>query len=308
MREKDLLVSDFTKSLNGTIMTFMKDSREKFDVEYQKTNEAVSAQEKEIETLHATLGQFFANMNSMIDKARTNVQEIKGGTAGMAQNRKSVDEKLSVWSNEITSHGERYQTFVDNEKRLDVGLRKIMTDSQKTNTTVINKVQDCTKTVTSDVKCSLTTLDTNVSSTLQFISGALHTQNDEIADLDTKLNKATHEKLTESGTLVQKCNASMTGVATNTASLLNCLTKGISTHESSTKTQLLTISDDAEKFRRNEVKTYQSTGMTPARKEYRIIRDLAATSPHDRIIRKFTLDNNASELDSSIVSEVRVVN
>lgn len=304
MKEKDFLVSEFTKSLSGSIMASIKEARAEFELEHQKTNEAVSAQEKEIESIQATLGQFYANMNIMIGKARTNVQEIKGGTAGMMQNRESVDQTLNDWSKDITTHGEQYQTLVEKEKKIDHDIKKAVTAAQKSNTTVIKKVQDCTNIVTSDVKCSLNTVGTNVSSTLQYISNALHSLNYDISDLDLKLNKTTEEQLMEAKDLAQKCNTCVTGVATNSASLLNCLRKGISTYESDTKSQLLTISDDAEKFRRNEVKTYQPTGMTPARKEYHIIRDLAATSPHDRIIRKFTLDNHAGDLDSSIVSEV----
>lgn len=305
MKEKDFLVSEFTKELNGSIEAFTKETKAKFDLECQKTNEAVSAQENEIETLQTTLSEFYSNMTSMIDKARTNLQDIKGGTSRMAENHESIGQKMNEWTKEIQNHGKQYQTYVLRETKTNQDFRQQASDTLNTNKSVINQIQDSSNRVTSDVKSSLTNLGTQVNSTFDYISTSLHSQKTDICELDAKISKTSQEKLMESNDLIQKCNSCVNGVVTNTASLLNCFRKGIVTHEKETKNHLLKISDDAETFRRNEVKKYQPTGMTPARKEYRIVRDLAATSPHERIVRKFKLDNTGgSDLDSSIVSEV----
>ncbi|XP_063699517.1 kinesin-like protein Klp61F [Culicoides brevitarsis] len=303
IHEKDVLVNNFTESLKSAMTTFMRESREKFDAEYKKTTEVVAKQEKELETLQSTFGQFVATMNTMLSQAKTNVADFKTGAAHLEENRKLVDAKMQSWTNDLTSHGTAYQTFIAKETKFNEELSQQATEVHETNKNSLDKMQNCTAEHVSDAKCSLTTLDKKVSTAFEDISALWHSQTREITELDTKVSKNTDEKLTSSKDLVQKCNNCVTAVTANSASLMNCLRKGIQTHESETKTKLLRVSDDAEHFRRNEIKSYQPTGQTPARKEYRIVRDLAVTSPHHRIIRKFMLDNTASDLDSSIVSE-----
>lgn len=61
--------------------------------------------------------------------------------------------------------------------------------------------------------------------------------------------------------------------------------------------QCTTSIDD---FEQQDVLTYKSTGETPARKDYRVNRNLVATSPHERIIKRFHLESGM--LDSSLLN------
>lgn len=57
-------------------------------------------------------------------------------------------------------------------------------------------------------------------------------------------------------------------------------------------------------FRNEEVYLYRSTGETPVRKDYKYNRNLNATSPHDRIIKRLRLEQGLSDSllhDSSIM-------
>lgn len=51
---------------------------------------------------------------------------------------------------------------------------------------------------------------------------------------------------------------------------------------------------------------FNDLGMTPAKREFNYPKVLAATSPHDRIIRRFWSNHNESDLDVSMsISEVQ---
>uniref|UniRef100_A0A336LMR6 CSON012993 protein n=1 Tax=Culicoides sonorensis TaxID=179676 RepID=A0A336LMR6_CULSO len=300
MEQKNSLVSQFVQTINGSIIDFAKDAGAAFDVDSKRANEAIELQKKELEELRQ-LGQLFI---SKIESANKNLESVETGTLGMMNYRKNVDQKLNDWTKDITCHSEAYQSLVKQEDNLNTELKEIISEANSSSTSILNKIQDSTKTTISDIKCSLGTLESNITSNAQYVSSTLEKQNKVFDELEFQLNEKINSKITDSANTLQKCNTCMTEVATNCASLINCLGKSVATYENETKTKLLTISDDTEKFRQNEIKVYQSTGMTPARKEYRIIRDLAATSPHDRIVRKFTLEHNNSDLDSSIVSEI----
>lgn len=304
MREKDSLVTAFTREIRDSITNFSKESRSEFDTNFQKTQNGIVSQESELQSIRTTLSQFFTSMSGMIDRVDANLKEVKQGTTGLEQNQRKIDSKFESLGRDMTSHVDSYQLLVEKETKIDEKLEKHASDTQNVNTKHVSSVQDAVESVTNDVKCVLSDLSSNISSSVQYVKDTLTAQNQDLTELDKKFNVSTSEKLMESENLMQKCGSCVNSVATNATSLLNCLCKDITTHTSDTKTKLLKISDETEKFRRNEIKVYQPTGMTPARKEYRIVRDLAATSPHDRIIRKFTLEGNASDLDSSIVSEV----
>lgn len=58
-----------------------------------------------------------------------------------------------------------------------------------------------------------------------------------------------------------------------------------------------------ERFHRSELQTYRSTGNTPAKREFVYSKQLAQTSPHDRLVRRFwgANDNAAvADLDCSV--------
>jgi kinesin family protein 11 len=67
------------------------------------------------------------------------------------------------------------------------------------------------------------------------------------------------------------------------------------------------ISRDIDEYHDEDVFSYRPSGETPARKEYKFNRQLNTTSPHDRIIRRYRLEqgfNDSSLHDTSII-EVR---
>lgn len=78
-----------------------------------------------------------------------------------------------------------------------------------------------------------------------------------------------------------------------------CLQKVVVEAETKVVEHLLKCSDNLNSFNQEELVKYEPSGATPARKEYQFTRNLATTSPHDRLIRKFRLEG-AHDLDTSI--------
>uniref|UniRef100_A0A182RSQ1 Kinesin motor domain-containing protein n=1 Tax=Anopheles funestus TaxID=62324 RepID=A0A182RSQ1_ANOFN len=63
--------------------------------------------------------------------------------------------------------------------------------------------------------------------------------------------------------------------------------------------QLLQLQSEFERFHEKDLTFYQSTGKTPIRKKVQYPRDIAQTSPDDRIIRRFWRDRGMAEVDLS---------
>lgn len=70
--------------------------------------------------------------------------------------------------------------------------------------------------------------------------------------------------------------------------------------------KLVKCTSEIDQFKQQDMLQYKPTGSTPARKEFKINRNLVATSPHDRIIKRLRMDKGLSEstLDGSILEVV----
>lgn len=77
--------------------------------------------------------------------------------------------------------------------------------------------------------------------------------------------------------------------------------------EASVCKKLVQSSNEIKQFEQGDVLKYRPTGETPARKDYKMNKNLAATSPHDQIIKRLRLENgndlNESQFDASFVAE-----
>lgn len=78
------------------------------------------------------------------------------------------------------------------------------------------------------------------------------------------------------------------------------LHKGVYEVENSVQSKLNKCSKDIVEFQDDDLFKYKSTGETPSRKEYKFNKTIAATSPHNRIIKRLRLEKGLSDtLDNS---------
>ena len=78
------------------------------------------------------------------------------------------------------------------------------------------------------------------------------------------------------------------------------LHKGVSEVEKNVHNKLNKCSKDIVEFQDDDLIKYKSTGETPSRKDYKFNKNIAATSPHSRIIKRLRLEKGLSDtLDNS---------
>lgn len=92
-----------------------------------------------------------------------------------------------------------------------------------------------------------------------------------------------------------------------TIALNKQLQRNITSYQNQTSANLAELSEQVDRFHRDELTLYQPTGQTPVRKTVNYPRDVPMTSPHDRIIRRFWRERGRADLDlSTTISEVSV--
>lgn len=138
----------------------------------------------------------------------------------------------------------------------------------------------------------------NLSSKLKENTGELKTQiNQIIEDTERRFGTAATEINKESERTKQ--------FASYCVNVNESADKTVSDQIFSIKNTVLTCEEDVEVFHKHDVKKYTSTGKTPAGKDFKIIRNLASTSPAESIIRRYRQEKTANKnLCSSILSEV----
>lgn len=91
---------------------------------------------------------------------------------------------------------------------------------------------------------------------------------------------------------------------TTTVALNKQLQRKITTYQNQTNANLAEVTAHISRFHREELQLYQPTGQTPVRKTISYPKDLAMTSPHDRIVRRFWRERGMQDLDlSNAISE-----
>uniref|UniRef100_A0A1Q3EX54 Putative kinesin-like protein n=1 Tax=Culex tarsalis TaxID=7177 RepID=A0A1Q3EX54_CULTA len=91
---------------------------------------------------------------------------------------------------------------------------------------------------------------------------------------------------------------------TTTVALNKQLQRTVSTYQNQTNANIAEMGAQIGRFHQNELQLYQPTGETPVRKAIAYPKDLAMTSPHERIVRRFWRERGMQELDlSSAISE-----
>lgn len=91
-----------------------------------------------------------------------------------------------------------------------------------------------------------------------------------------------------------------------TADLINKLSIQTKQHAILQRQQLETCHKDLSHFHQSELKTYAPTGTTPSKRDFIYPRTLAATSPHEDIVRRYRQEQDWSDLDTTAtIDEVR---
>ncbi|XP_055629414.1 kinesin-like protein Klp61F [Toxorhynchites rutilus septentrionalis] len=126
----------------------------------------------------------------------------------------------------------------------------------------------------------------------QFGSQFEQNQSEFTSSLQTRLQSLNHSLGLE--------HVANSDLRSTTLSLNKQLQRNITSYQSQTNANLTELTDQVNRFHQEELSLYQPTGQTPVRKTISYARDLATTSPHDRIVRRFWRERGMMDQDTSI--------
>lgn len=314
------------KKLNETSCNFnavlakklqnIHDETSEFDAQQTKINSAINASQKLNtaqlklqEKMQAQFNDFMAQLSSNVDEFQKNFATVTASVDKINDCKTSVTNQLVNCIADVKAHCDETEKQQQAQEAAAQEMKKTMTELKKMSGENKEKLHKGLVQYSVSVTEKLTSTTHEVENFIGDVKGRCEAHRSEFITFDAEKTEELDKRDQQLAQQFDLCKTCVKNSSVNCTSLLERVQKSLNEYGNETKTLVRKTSDDAEHFRRNEVKTYLPTGATPERKDYRIVRDLAATSPHDRIIRRFRMDhNNSADLDSSAtISEVRLI-
>lgn len=123
-----------------------------------------------------------------------------------------------------------------------------------------------------------------------------------VSDFEQHQSKSTATHSAQTLALQDKINSeavTQSEFRHTTIALNKQLQRNITSYQKQTNANLGELTEQVDRFHREELTLYQPTGQTPVRKNVNYPKDIPMTSPHDRIIRRFWRERGMAELDLS---------
>lgn len=315
VKKQNEMINVFNANLSHQLQK-IRDETTPFYSHQKQIHEAInasqfinSAQKQLQEKMQVQFAEFMSQLNSNVERFDYNFKNITTEVDKMSACNTSVADQLATCISNIKTHHEEAEKQEQSHEGVVQQINETMAEIQKKNSedklTLYNSLTKYSSSIAEKVKTT--------SSEFENMIGNVKSQNKEnqieLVDFDTEKNQEHCTREQQLQNQYELCKTCVTNSSINCKSLLEQAEKFLNQYDKETKTLITKTSDDVENFRKNEVKTYLPSGVTPERKKYRIERDLASTSPHDRIIRQFRMEyNKGADLDSStMVSEVSLI-
>lgn len=267
--------SDFTQM--STKMKTQTDIQKQKLLEVQRLLADLDAIQNEFGPIHDTFDQ----LNSNLKAITTN--EIKTFSE---KNSLVLGEKIGCLNNFEDAHAEMSVTFTSQ-----------LTDLGNANKENESKAKESLKSSMSMVSSKELQLQSQMGEVQASVNQELKhfaQMGDAIGSIDDSIKKEGSRQLLSTQEVRSVVQQTLSGLVHGA--------------EVSVCQKLAMSSNEIEQFEQGDVLKYRPTGETPARKDYKMNKNLAATSPHDQIIKRLRLENgndlNESQLDASFVAEV----
>lgn len=186
-------------------------------------------------------------------------------------------EQLSAWNNDCVEFGKTNEASV--QQMLDHNSKEqAMIDERQTELMVLLTTQ------TEAIQERINRLQT------------------EIAELDSSATATFTTDTEQSLANLRTASTRQENWNSVSVSLHNNMAREIGEYGETVASQVLMCRDRLETFHRNDLQTYRSTGETPVKREFNYPKQLAQTSPHDRLVRRFwtNFDGTVADLDCSV--------
>lgn len=222
----------------------------------------------------ATLQELWAVIDQNIS---TSIDEHDQFAADSKRHHSLQDEQLTAWNKDCLEYSNTNEESI--QKMLAKNSeRQALLDVQKTETlNMLNSQTDSIANRIRQLETEITQLETNA---VKSFAGATE---ETLANLQTATTR--------------QDDWNSVSVSLNTA-----MARDIEEYGNSVQQHVHEWCNRLDTFHRNEMQTYRSTGDTPAKREFNYPKQLAQTSPHDRLVRRFwsNVDGNVADLDCSV--------
>lgn len=278
----------------------LKTKIEGFAAEFVKVSTSLRGMTEMQKTRYNAVMQLMKEIDASNDECGT-----------MAATVDKIDESLQHFDRNALKFFRECNQVHDGECKSTIETFRVQHESSDKNLTEnLSVVKNLTSANNSDVKSSvaqqaklLSSYRDETQNSVAFTQISLN----DVIDESNKIDKKSIDQLQSTFTAE---NERTTSIAQEVKSIVQqtlaniVVATGANLHNN--LQQCTTSIDD---FEQQDVLTYKSTGETPARKDYRVNRNLVATSPHERIIKRFHLESgmlDSSSLNNSIAEVIEV--
>lgn len=253
----------------------------------KKTSDAKKVKLIQMKKLLAEIEEIndeYGSIQEQMDNVNDNLLETETTNIRVFSEKNSLilGEKMGCLKNVEDASLEMNEKFTD---QLNIVTENVKENELKTK-------ENLTK-----VSLLIASMDTQLKTQLVAVEDSLRGELIQASESDEIKNETIVEMVNEESTRSLVKNEEVKSLVQQTLSLLvNTADTNISKNIGKSKSEI-------EEFMQQDILKYKSTGETPARKEYNFNKDLVATSPHDRIIKRLRLEKgfNDSQFESSIV-------
>lgn len=216
---------------------------------------------------------------------------------------------LAVGSENIKTFGERNSSILGekmgclkNVEDSQAGMVGKLTEHLKSTAEVVNKESEKVK-ADLEQQIDLVALnETQFKTQLSAVESAVVAIVTQATDIDGEKCDGISEQMKNEGSRALVKAQEVKSLVQHT------LTGLVNDAESNVCGKLSKCSADIDEFRQEDVLKYKSSGETPARKDFKYSKNLVATSPHDRIIKRLRMESGFSDssqqLDTSLLEVV----
>lgn len=325
----------FFNTINEKIQTI----ESVLSMEKQENEKNHSQMNEKFENHNQLIEKFCSDVKSKIDQFSSEFMKISNNLKLKTETQKDKLKEIMKLLKEVDEINEECHSMPSQVDQVNTNLKSI-------ETTLMNEFEENHKKIVEDETNSLKSIQNyrmktvdQISENIQLVSEITKSNNNELKmSLDQQAksisnnNDQLHENLTKMRDVLQDNqkktqdednkkidkladnfkteNNRSVGKSQEVKSIVQQTLSGlVSKANEKIGNSLEKCSESIQEFEDQDVLHYKSTGQTPARKEYKFNRNIVATSPHERIIKRFRVESGMldTSLDSSIIEGNEVI-
>ncbi|KAG4066799.1 hypothetical protein HA402_012866 [Bradysia odoriphaga] len=240
------------------------------------------------------------NMAKFLDDLKSNTDSMETISPTISQ---TMDTLTSVVKTQID---ETTNMKGEHEKRSDEQMIKVtsIADEQKKDFAATgNDISKMTASITNHTKLFAAAMKSSKVKIIEHFDRQKSMAAAALANIDSKISDGIERMKSTTQDISGIVNEADQNLKLDSQANLNfkqTVTTFVHSFGASSKKKFDTLRTIVHNFHGNDLKVYSSSGETPAKRDFSYPKVLAATSPHDRIVRRFWSTHNESELDVSM--------